>query len=233
MGMHTYVVRQGDYLTRLAAQRGFDADEVWNHADNAALRRRRPSPEVLAPGDLIRLPEREPRELRLRSRTKNRFRASVPRVEIRVTLTQGDQRLSNEPYVVEGVGAASITGSSDGSGVVSVQVPVTTSALQLRLPNRSCVYPILVGHMDPLSEDSGLRSRLQHLGHLDGSLRESLSFGALGTSAFLRETIPGPADDALPAALESFQRAHGLPVTGRADEATVAAIRRAHDEAQP
>ena len=62
MTMRPYVVRQGDYLTGLADRHGFDPKQVWEDQRNAELRAERPSPEVLAPGDIVFLPEHPPRE---------------------------------------------------------------------------------------------------------------------------------------------------------------------------
>ena len=39
--MRPYVIRQGDYITKLAHQRGFDADAIWNDPKNQSLRERR------------------------------------------------------------------------------------------------------------------------------------------------------------------------------------------------
>ena len=45
--MKPYVIKQGDYLTRLSHRLGFVADEVWNHGKNAELKSLRKDPETL------------------------------------------------------------------------------------------------------------------------------------------------------------------------------------------
>jgi hypothetical protein len=45
-----YVVRQRDYLTKLAHQLSFDGKEVWEDAKNAELKNTRPNMDILAPG---------------------------------------------------------------------------------------------------------------------------------------------------------------------------------------
>ena len=42
-----YVVRTGDYLVRIASEHGTTVAAIWHHPDNAALRARRGSPDVL------------------------------------------------------------------------------------------------------------------------------------------------------------------------------------------
>ncbi len=48
--MRPYVVRQGDYLVKLAFVHGFDAEEVWNDPKNEEIRGRRADHNILAPG---------------------------------------------------------------------------------------------------------------------------------------------------------------------------------------
>ena len=53
----SHVVTQGEHLSQIAKRYGFrDSRTVWDHPDNAALRERRPSPNVLLPGDVIQIP---------------------------------------------------------------------------------------------------------------------------------------------------------------------------------
>jgi peptidoglycan hydrolase-like protein with peptidoglycan-binding domain len=90
---------------------------------------------------------------------------------------------------------------------VKVQVPVTAREVQVALPGLHMVVPVRVGHLDPPATTSGARQRLDHLG-------------------YHRPTGAGPDDDAR--ALRQFQRDHGLPETGEADEATRRALEDAH-----
>lgn len=229
--MRPYVVRQGDYLTRLAVQHGFDADEVWSHESNRDLRERRPNRDMLAPGDILHLPERDPRAAPFRSGGTRRYQARVPKVPVRIVLRSGREPIRDEPFVVTGAGRTAIEGTSDGEGVIRFEVPVHVTEVYLRLPRSNAAYPVLVGHMDPLEEESGVRARLEHLGYLSPPLRDVLARGPLGPLAHRRDTIPEPPDDALEQAVRRFQTANGLEATGAVDDATRDALRRAHDGA--
>jgi hypothetical protein len=55
--MKRYIIRQGDFLARLAHRHGFDAESVWNHPSNAALVKLRPDPDQLCPGDELSIPD--------------------------------------------------------------------------------------------------------------------------------------------------------------------------------
>src|SRR5215510_921988 len=62
----TYVVKQGDYVSKIAQEFGFaDYRRIWDHPDNSAIKSERKSPNVLSPGDRIFIPDRQQRfELR-------------------------------------------------------------------------------------------------------------------------------------------------------------------------
>jgi hypothetical protein len=51
--MQPYVVRENDFLLKIAFEFGFDADSVWNAPNNDDLRRLRPNPNQLFPGDVL------------------------------------------------------------------------------------------------------------------------------------------------------------------------------------
>lgn len=214
--MKPYVIQQGDYLTRLATRLRFDADAVWNHPANEALRALRPDPNQLCPGDLLRVPA-EPVEapLPLRGGAANRYRSRAPRVGLTVAFRDGDEGapLANERYVIEGLGGR-VTGTSDGDGRVRFEVPVTVSEVRVVFCERHLAFQVDVGHLDPVNSDSGVRQRLAHLG-FDG--------WPLGAAAGL----PRPEDDGA-RAVRAFQRANDLEETGVSDDATRAALRSAH-----
>jgi hypothetical protein len=211
MAMQPYVIRQGDYLARLAHEIGFDADEVWNHESNRELRALRPNPQVLAPGDVLRVPDRPRTALSINAGGTHRYRGHVPRVGVRVVLQDGGRPLADEPYVVEGAGAP-IEGRSDGQGLVRFEVPMHVREVLLPLPGRHVVLPVRVGYLDPVSDASGVRQRLRQLGY-GGQLGHG---GEAGGHEGDRRAIA------------AFQSAHDLPVTGEADDATRAALARTH-----
>ncbi len=114
MAWFPYVIRQGEFLTRLASRLGFDAPTVWNDGRNAELRNVRPNHDVLAPGDVLHCPAPTPSQLRVSAHGENLFRAQVPRVDVTLVLQDREGRpLANKPIVVHGCGAAIDTTSCD------------------------------------------------------------------------------------------------------------------------
>jgi len=79
---------------------------------------------------------------------------------------------------------------------------------------RTCAFDLGIGHLDPISEPSGVRGRLLNLGIDPGSI---------------------DSDDAMEerfrSALMAFQRHHDLEPTGALDDATRAKLEEKHDSA--
>jgi hypothetical protein len=198
--MRAYVVKQGDYLRRLAHQLGFDADAVWSHPKNAELAKARPNREQLCPGDVLYLPDPAPPTRRVIPGTTNDYVANVPRVPLELVFVDGGKPIANEAYVAEGLDDPG-PGTTDGEGKVRLEVPVSTTQFRILFPERELAHDISVGHMDPIDTDSGVRARLWNLGLLR---RDDRSHDA----------------DALEHALRAFQALAGLAVTGILDDAT-------------
>jgi hypothetical protein len=206
--MRPYVIRQGDYLTKLAHAMGFDADAVWNHADNRALREKRPDHNILQPGDLLQVPDPEPATgPAVSPNTSNRYKARVPTVEIKLKLHDAaDAPLANKAYRVLGTGKEE-QGATDGDGLATLSVPVRLREVRLVLEESGDEYQLMIGDMDPIDEPSGVRKRLEHLGYLRG---------------------PEADEEALRGALCAFQAAQTIAVTGEPDQTTCDALVSAH-----
>lgn len=205
--MKPYVVKQGDYLAKIAHARGAGPDEIWNDPRNADLKAQR-DPNQLHPGDILYVPDPKRKWLPLQAGTDNLYVARVPRTTVRLTFKQGDRPRANEPYVIRGMGEAE-EGTTDGEGTVLCQVPVHVREIQVYFPNDRATYPAHIGDMDPIGESSGVRKRLEHLGFHDVRPGEELE-----------------AADAR--ALRAYQGARGLPQTDEVDDATRAALVEDH-----
>jgi hypothetical protein len=51
-----YIVKPGDWLTKIAEEHGSTVSAIWNHPENAEHRATRGSPDVLYPGDVLHIP---------------------------------------------------------------------------------------------------------------------------------------------------------------------------------
>lgn len=207
MAMVPYVVRGGEYLRQIAFRMGFDPDAVWNADENSDLRTARGDHNILAPGDILYVPETTPKWFSVNVGAVNKFVASPPTVTISIRLAIDGQACASEAYTIEG-DATPASGTTGGDGLLKFTVPVTTRAVIVELPDRNIQFPVGVGDLDPITTDSGAAQRLAHLGYLE----------------------EGAGDDpsALIGALTLFQAAQGLPVTGMMDDPTRSALTSAH-----
>ena len=207
-----YVIRQGDYLQKLAFAHGFDEEAVWNDPKNAALKDTRKDPNLLLPGDVIHFPRSTREGQPLSKGTTNTYKAKVPTTKVHFTFEDAKGPLAGEAYVIEGLGAP-LEGTADGTGKVEIEAPVHVREVRVTFKKKGLIFPVFIGDMDPIDEPSGVRQRLQHLGYLQPA-PDALSEEA----AAHRDTE----------AITAFQRDKGLSPTGTIDDATRSALDAAH-----
>ena len=206
--MRAFVVRPGDHIASIAHAAGLDPDVVWNHPRNAPLRDAGRTPSLLHENDIVYLPEARPSTSSVSAGATHRFVANIPRLKTRARFVQGSAPIANEACVIEVPGLPPARGQSDGDGWVEVEAPVGARAAVVRFEQRPVVVELALGHLDPVTTESGVRMRLQLLGLYLGHWRS------------------GP-DTLLATALRTFQREQGLTETGEADEPTRSALSRA------
>jgi hypothetical protein len=209
--MRSYVVKQGDYLTKLAFEQGFDAAEVWNDGKNAELKGKRKSMDILCPGDVLYLPEPNTPTPEVQAQSSNSYASNVPVAPIRLRLTKAGEPIAGKEYRVEGL-PSEVTGTTDGAGELSFEAPVTTREVTVVIESIGSRYHVAIGDLDPHDEITGVRMRLAHLGYMAGGL----------------DAVGEPLEQLTKFAVSAFQSAAGLEITGVVDEATLAALVERH-----
>ena len=68
----TYTVKQGDCLSNIAYRYKVRTMRVWNDPANETLRKKRKNPNILFPGDIIHIPDKETREESGATETRHR-----------------------------------------------------------------------------------------------------------------------------------------------------------------
>lgn len=207
----SHTVQQGECMSSIAFEHGFFWQSLWNHAENAALKRSRESPFVLKPGDEVHIPELRQREVTAATGLRHTFRRKGVPAVLRMQLLEMNQPLAGLPYVLE-YGGKKITGTTDSQGKLEVFLPPDTPQATLRVGEGkdTRVYDIAPRTLDPAREIKGIQARLANLGYYGGG-------------------VHGDLDAATIAAIEQFQREHDLEVTGQADDATVSSLSDHHD----
>lgn len=207
----TRKIRQGETTEALASASGLFWGTVWDHSKNEALRERRRAPNVLLPGDEVFLPERVERMEACSTGRVHRFRRRGIPSELRLQCLDEEQKpRANVPYRLVGQGVDH-EGQLDSEGWLRAPIPPELGRLTLFLGEDGEVDEIdlLVGHLDPLDEPTGIHDRLRNLGYYDGPSSTEIT-------ADLR------------AAIRWFQKDAGLPLSGDVDEALRDALRERH-----
>jgi N-acetylmuramoyl-L-alanine amidase len=210
--MATYGVKQGECFATIAMEHGLTTKTLYEHPDNAELRKIRPNRNVLYPGDSVAVPERRTKDASVETGAKHRFRLALPKRELRLILRDhAGKAIAGEPYVLE-TESERIEGQTTGAG--EIKQAVAGGAQKATLTIRGRAFALDYGYINPLRDTadegmSGARERLRNLGYVVGDESDPL----------------GPCTRT---ALALFQSDAELEVTGELDDATRAKLLAAH-----
>ncbi len=209
-----HLVQQGEHLSQLAGLYGFRSYKpIWNHPENAELRRVRPNPNVLLPGDQVYIPDKSQKVEACPTDRSHSFKLAKGQLRLRLVLRDFDNKeLTNLQCEIK-VDGVSTSLTTDARG--RVEVPISPTAKEATLVFKDPLLPfnlsvpIKIGFLDPVTEISGQQGRLSNLGYIASPLEE--------------------VDDTIFAhAVQEFQCDLGLPVTGVCDGATQAKLKEIH-----
>jgi hypothetical protein len=206
-------VAQGECLSSIALKyRISNWKTIYDHPENAAFKKKRPNPNLIAPGDQIFIPDAELREQSCPTNSKHTFRLKKPKTFLSLVVEDEMGRaLANRKYKLV-VGDDVFEGSTNGSGLIERPIPAdaTSGVLTVESAGGGYTWNLDIGHLDPHEEISGVQARLHNLGFYTGAID-----GDMGPET--RE------------ALKAFQFASKLPVTGELNDATRSKLSSTHD----
>ena len=202
-------VRQGECLTRIASENGFASyHAIYDHPDNAELRRKRPDPNILHPGDRIVIPDKEERQVPCYTGRQHVFlaRTATRKLKLRITDAAGEP-VRETPYTLS-LGSTEYAGTTDGKGLIEHTISVDAESGLLDIGGRTLT--LRVAHLNPMKDVgddvSGIQARLLNLGFYSGAVD-----GKMG---------PRTRD-----AIKSFQRHHELKEDGECSPELISAIK--------
>ncbi len=205
-----HVVQQGEHLPAIAAANGFsDPRTIFDHPDNAELKAERKDPNILFPGDVVVIPDREKREEAASTETRTRFTTSAQRLLLRLRVLD----VSGKP--VEGVAflEGGVMLAQDGEireAPIAADRTKDTASLPASPPRENELeFPLAIGELDPIKTPSGVRDRLNNLGYFAG-------FSAIFTTEQFKWAVEEFQCD--------HQKKHKLKVTGVPDKPTLRAL---------
>jgi hypothetical protein len=210
--MPIHVVAEGDCLSSIAEKYGWFWQTLWNHADNQALRDSRQNPNVLLAGDKVVIPDKREKDESCVTTMVHKFRLKgVPCRFVLRLLDEEDLPREGVSYTleVEGKKKRGVTGE-DGLISEIISPHAKTATLTVHDPDDPEAdekHEFDLGNLPPVSDPEGVEARLRNLGF---------------------ESWASDEDDWVTAALQEFQKRHGLAATGKADDATRDALLRIH-----
>jgi len=212
--MPVHVVKSGECFTTIAASYGFgDYRTIYNHPMNAALKVKRPNPNVIHPGDQIYIPDKAQRQaLDVPTGKAHAFKLKkTAKKALRVVFqTHKGEPLKNAPYKLK-IGGTTIEGKTTGAGLVEAAVPIGEASAVIEIDGR--VIELKLGRLNPVDGRdngvSGVQGRLNNLGYNAG-------------------VVDGIAGPKTRTALAIFQKDAGLKITGSVDDATKKKLAEIH-----
>jgi N-acetylmuramoyl-L-alanine amidase len=207
-------VEQGEHLAKIAAKYGFaDYMAIWNHAKNVQMKQKRQNPNVLFPGDILFIPDKQEKKMPTPTTQVHRFEVSAKTIMLRIVLKNMDGTPIANTKCELHVGGQLSQLTTSGEGKIEREIPIKADQARLVLLEKQPPFemhiPVLIGHLDPEQEVSGQRARLNNLGYLLGP-------------------INSPNEAQFRSAVEEFQCDNGLRVSGVCDGPTQAKLRDAH-----
>ena len=185
----THTVVQGEYLSLIALRFGFrDQRVIWDHPDNAELKRRRKNPNVLFPGDVVVIPDRAEGRAAAATGRFNAFETGSGDVLVTILFEDRSARPMGDRAGDLTVGRTTADGrllkrgptpartAADGRfplvarEALSRDNAASEGAFVMKPAGalRAASFRFLIGDLDPVDTPSGQRARLNNLGYFAG-----------------------------------------------------------------
>jgi N-acetylmuramoyl-L-alanine amidase len=214
--MPLHVVQQGECLSSITADYGFsDWHTIYDDPGNADFKQKRPDPNVLYPGDILSIPDRDPIEKPGETDAQHKFVIKENPTYLNVRVQDPAKRpIKNARYLLT-LNPLEYEGATDSDGWIRKTIPASAGIGTLIVwPNpddRSefILWQVMLGHLDPLEAVTGVKGRLKNLGYYDGEIGEA-------------------EDDEYYAAVREFQTDNDLVVDGIVGPKTRAKLQQEH-----
>lgn len=214
----TYIARKNDDMESIAKKFGFgDYKVIYNHPNNAELKRNRPKPNLLCAGDRVYIPDLNLGEESCATEQKHKFELKRPKVKLRIVLKDDKGRPFGDKRFELKLGDRLLEGTTDGKGFFEKEIPADSEQGKLKLFTEDEKLKVLswdlsIGELEPVETNLGVQGRLRNLGFYYGSLDGQV------------ET------DMTKDAIRSYQGKNDLTVNGNVDDALRGKLRDGHDK---
>jgi N-acetylmuramoyl-L-alanine amidase len=196
IGQGNHVIREGECMSSLAAQKGLFVAQIFEHPANAQLSSVRGDPNILLPGDRITIPQFAQKDVDRSTEQRNKFVLLGEPVFLRVQVLDRDKPLGGKPFTLV-IGGVTIQDTTQADGTIETRIPpdATTGVLRVGTGDELVQLKLKLGALSPVANAKGVQQRLQNLGFDCGPI----------------DGIVGPRTRA---AVRNFQTKFGLPPDG-------------------
>jgi len=175
-----HIVKQGDCISSIAFKYDLFPEAVWDHPDNADLKKKRKDPNALLPGDSVVIPDKETKEETCATDQLHRFRRKGVPEKLRIRfLDDDDNPRKGIPYILDirtksGRPVPLIKNKTDSKGFLEETIPPDASEGEITLGegDDQKVHTIKLGHLDPIDTLSGIQARLNNMGYDCGEIKK-------------------------------------------------------------
>ncbi|MBC2695483.1 MAG: LysM peptidoglycan-binding domain-containing protein [Desulfobacteraceae bacterium] len=200
--MPKYTVKQGDCVSSIAQKHGHFWEKIWDHPKNAQLNEKRKDPNILYPGDVVFVPDKEELEEACATEQRHRFRRKGMPAHVRFALVddEGQPRI-DEVYIIE-IDGKLFSGTTDSEGHLECSIQPNAKKgklifeieIEATKQKEKHEFRLQLGFLDPIDTVEGVQARLRNLGFYFGE-------------------INGKFDLKIIKAIRGFQRKHELDDT--------------------
>src|SRR2546421_5458061 len=94
-------IREGESVISLSELHGLFADTIWNHPENAELKEKRKHMNILMPGDILVIPDKQPKEVSRPTDNVHKFqRKGIPAL-FRLQIFDIEEPRANQNYTLD------------------------------------------------------------------------------------------------------------------------------------
>jgi hypothetical protein len=204
---HYHKVSRGECLVSIAAQYCFaDYQVLWNHPNNARLKSKRKNPNILAPGDLVFIPDKTAKQEARGTGAQHVFQVAQASATLRIQFERFRGGLLVGTAYTLTVDGKTTQGVTTAEGRVEEPIPPKAKTGELRLEELGITWKLEFGALQPIDTVAGLQARLNNLAY----------------DAGLEDNIKGPITTK---AIQAFQKDHApLAVDGISGPMTQTAL---------
>ena len=173
----THIVSSGECLSSIAKDYGFDDwHTIYDFGENDAFRQLRPNPNLIFPGDEIKIPDKDSGSADSPADQGHKFQLSLDTTRLRIVVQDvQDQPIAGKTWKLMTDDVEMLKGTTGGDGMIDQEIPPALQELRLLVflngdSNPPLIWDLLVGHLDPLETISGDQARFNNLAFESGAV---------------------------------------------------------------